>query len=144
MQINWVRGQHFHDNTPGGKRLQPLLDDCPVCNSSTALAYKSLWVAACPSGHTFDRCKLTLLPIMDPSRRKTCSDCMLEFIDEYKHPEMKVRTTTDQDKLINKDAANSNSVVVRSSTGEIEWLNLANHVFDEFDRCPYCQGYFTG
>ena len=143
MEINWNRGEQLNDGILGGKRLLPLLEDCPVCSPTTALAYKSLWRATCRAGHTFDRCKLTLLPIIDPSRRKTCSDCKLEFIDEYKHPEMKVRSTSDQDKLISRDTANAN-VETRPSTRSFAWLYFANRVFDTFNRCPYCDGYFTG
>ena len=144
MEINWARGQQLDNEVLGREGFQPLLVKCPVCISTTALAYKSLWVATCRAGHNFDRCKLTLLPITDIKWRKTCSDCKLEFIDEYKHPEMKIRSTVNQDKLISKGTANGNDVEIRSSAGDAGWLHLANHVFDKFDRCPYCEGYFTG
>ena len=130
MELCWMREQQ-----KDGERSPPLLVECPVCVPKTMLAYKSIWVATCRAGHLFDRCKLTLLPITDPSWRKTCSDCKLDFIDEYKHPGLKVRSTVNQCDFIENDSANSN---------DVERFYFINHIFREFDRCPYCNGHYTG
>ena len=118
---------------------------CPVCTSPSALAYNNIWAASCNAGHQFDRCKLSLLPIVDLTWQKTCADCGLQFFDEYKHPGMKIGSTTNRDHVIHSDTLDSTgSEVEPSSTGETRWTYFANHLFVEFDRCPYCEGNFTG
>ena len=144
MEINLIRGENFHQQGLRVKGFEPLLDNCPACSATAPLAYNGVGTAICRAGHVFDRCKLTLLPLTDPHWQKTCLDCELEFISEHKYPEMNTRLTSDREKLINRDIVNDDKVGVRSSTGNVQWLLLANAVFDKFDKCPYCGGYYTG
>lgn len=141
MEISWIRGEQFRRQA---KASSPLLDDCPACNTMTPLAYSGVGVARCRAGHVFNRCKLTLLPLIDPYWQKTCLDCELEFVDEHKHPEMSIRSTTDPKKLLAHDLVDNDSIRVRRSTGDVHYLYLANAVFDKFNHCPFCGGYFTG
>lgn len=141
MENSWIRGEHFARQPEGSKAL---LDDCPACNAMAPLAYCGVGAATCRAGHVFNRCKLTLLPLTDPYLQKTCLDCGLEFIDEHKHPEMNVRSTSDPEKLLTRNIVNGDNTSATSSTGDLQYLYFANALFDKFDRCPFCGGYFTG
>ena len=131
MAVTWDRGKRYHESSATDEHSDALVEQCPVCPSPTTLAYKSLWVAICKAGHQFDRCKLTLLPILDLTWQKTCEDCGSHFINEYKHPEMTTMSASDRDHVIGNE--------IRTRT-----TYFANQLFVEFDRCPYCKGNFTG
>ena len=87
---------------------------------------------------------MTLLPLTDPYWQKTCLDCGLEYVDEYKYPEMRIRLTSDPRKLLTRDITETDNIRLRSPAGDVQYLHLANAIFDTFDRCPFCEGYFTG
>lgn len=109
--------------------LNNLVDICPACHEEP-LYWKSMRQATCSKGHTWSRCALTFLPITEPRLTKKCMDCHREFLNERLHPEMKAKYD-----LTNKP---------KSTTQLDPNVSLANHLFELFDTCPYCNGkYFT-
>lgn len=120
-----------------------LLDVCPCCPSNAPLLWAADLSAQCERGHTFSRCCLTFLPILDPQWSKVCADCKREFINEHTHPELATRCGPDRI-LTGVNPSVEDRTKPTASLGSKVWCHLANFIFEKFDKCPYCNGFYFG
>lgn len=109
-----------------GTNLDDLTDECAICKSQL----RPQLSVRCSNGHPFSRCSLTFLPIFDPKVMKVCSDCGREFINQYRHPAVY------QPQDHNSEAAGHGLLEQR------EGSTFAQFLFDTFNICPYCEGYY--
>ena len=59
-----------------------LCDLCPACPSPQPLLWYGVVHTRCPVGHTYDRCALSFLPLIDAQGSKACLDCGRDFLNE--------------------------------------------------------------
>ncbi|MCJ1460402.1 hypothetical protein MMC28_010782 [Mycoblastus sanguinarius] len=117
-----------------------LLNVCPFCEGESGQAFicfESLTVAFCPQKHTFSRCALTFLPILEPGLSKYCMDCGREFINDLVHPGMQDHI----DGYLPQESAGDARLGYLHDPDPGPEL-LSNFLFHKFDTCPYCGGKF--
>ena len=118
-----------------------LVDMCPVCPDHQPLPWTGSSEATCPRKHVYSRCALTFLPILSPEWSKICIDCRREFMNERMHPELQTKPGSEQ--ILEGVAPPSGLNQPLSSAENGKWFHFANCLFEKFDLCPYCGGFFA-
>ena len=119
-----------------------LLDLCPACRFERPLFWGTGLLATCSHDHEYTRCSLTFLPLLNPRWSKICMDCGREFLNERNHPEM--QSLSGEKRLSEKGLPFGFSSRLILGDKDAKSFYLATYLLSEFDKCPYCNGFFSG
>ena len=118
-----------------------LCDLCPACPSPQPLLWYGVVHTQCPVGHTYDRCALSFLPLIGAQGSKACLDCGRDFLNERTYAEMQHETPMEG--IAEGALSPSIDNQPHSDLANGEASSLACYLFEKFDVCPYCGGFFS-